>query len=310
LILDMDVRVLRYVEAVARLGSFTKAAAELRIAQPALSIAVKKLEDELQVRLFIRQPKRVVTTSEGTLLLGRAKRIFQEFNALRQEFDTSQGLSRGELRVGLPPNFGVDYFPSLLATYNQKYPGISVVANTSSASETRRQIEDGAIDLGLVESRFVAKNWKRAEVGQDEIVLCVRKGHPLARKKSVTGRDLDQLPMVIFDKSYVQRAILDQRCEECGAQPRVVLQSNYVPLISKAACEGLGAATLRREIAEKHPELVAIPFDPVETFCFYLCWRDDQLLSRASQAFIEHAREFYSSKQVKTRRNAFKHAHP
>ena len=150
----MDVRVLRYVEAIARLGSFTKAATELRVAQPALSIAVKKLEDELQVRLFIRQPKKVVTTPDGELLLARAKRIFQEFNALQQDFDTLQGLSKGELRVGLPPNFGVDYFPSLLATYNQKYPGIRVIANTSSASETRRQIEDGAVDLGLVESRL------------------------------------------------------------------------------------------------------------------------------------------------------------
>lgn len=290
----MDIKALRYVEAVARLGSFTRAAAELHIAQPALSIAIKRLEDELGVRLLIRQPRKVVVTRDGALLLGRARRIFQEVELLRHELDPSVGLSRGELRVGLPPDFGVDYFPRLLATFNQKYPGVSVTAHTSSAGETRRQIDDGTIDLGLVEARLVAKSWKRVEVGRDEIILCVRKDHPLARRKSVTGRDLDRLPMVIYDKSYLQRAILDRRCEESGSQPVIVLQSNYVPLVSKAVSEGIGAATLRREVAEKDRNLVSIPFAPMESFCFYLCWRDDHLLSRTSKAFIEHARDFYT----------------
>jgi len=299
----MDVRALRYVEAVSRLGSFTKAASELHIAQPALSIAIKKVEDELRVRLFIRQTKKVVTTPEGATLVARAKRIFQEFSALYREFDAANDQQSGELRVGLPPNFGVDYFPSLLAGYNRAYPGIRVIANTSNASETRRQIEDGIVDLGLVESRFVAKHWKRAEVGQDEIVLCVTRDHPLAKKRSVTGRDLDQLAMVVFDKAYVQRDILDKRCEECGAHPKIILQSNFVPLVSRAASEGLGAATLRREIAEKNPSLVSISFDPVEMFRFYLCWRDDHLLSRASKAFIEYARDFYSQNKIGNERS-------
>jgi len=294
----MDLKALRYVEAIARLGGFTKASAELNIAQPALSIAVGKLEAELGVRLFSRQPRHVSLTTEGALLLRRAQRVLQEIDTLKQEMGETAGLKRGHLRIGLPPMYGLDYFPNLLAGFHAKFPGIKVTAHANSASETRRQIEDGLVDLGLLESRLVDPHWRSAEVGREEIVLCVSRDHPLAGHRSIKGHELDGLAMAIFDKGFIQRGLLDERCAAAGAQPDPVLETNLVPLISKAISSGLGAGTLMRSLAAKDPNLVAIPFSPVETFRFFLCWADDQLLSKASRAFIDHAREFHASRSA------------
>ena len=111
----MDLKVLRYIEAVARHGSFTKAAEELRIAQPALSIAIKKLETELNVVLFARKARHVVASPEAELLLLRANRIFDEVALAREEIQAAAELKIGELKIGFPPMYGQIYFPSLFA---------------------------------------------------------------------------------------------------------------------------------------------------------------------------------------------------
>jgi DNA-binding transcriptional LysR family regulator len=292
--LDINVRTLRYVETVARLGSFTKASAELRVAQPALSIAIKKLEEQLRVALFVRQARHVVPTPEGLALIKRAERIFLEMDAAQRELQAAADLEKGEVRVGLPPMYGLAYLPELITSFHQKYPGIIITAVIGSADEIRRQVEDGAIDLGLLEARRIPDIWKYVEVGQNETVLCVHKDHPLARRKKISGRELDNLPIVAFDHSFLQRQVLDKRCKEAGVQPRIVLQSNFVPLIVRAVSDGLGAATLLRSLIHNEPNLVPISFEPIELFRFSICWRDDHFLSRAGYAFIEHAREQYS----------------
>src|SRR3954452_3977940 len=93
--MPIDVKILRYCEAVARHGSFTEAAKELRIAQPALSMAIRKLEGELGVTLFTRQARKIVPGPETHLLLKRAERIFEELALAQQE-----AFAAGELAVG------------------------------------------------------------------------------------------------------------------------------------------------------------------------------------------------------------------
>ena len=102
----MDVRALRYSLAIAQFGSFTKAAESLHVAQPALSVSVKKLESELGVTLFARNAHRVEPTVEGKILLQRAKRIFAEMDSAINEIADAVELRSGAIRVGMPPMYG------------------------------------------------------------------------------------------------------------------------------------------------------------------------------------------------------------
>src|SRR6478672_2032101 len=124
--MPIDIRALRYCEAVARHGSFTKAAKELRIAQPGLSMAVKKLEAELGVTLFARQAKKIVPSPETNLLLKRAERIFEEINLARQELQAAAELRIGEVRLGMPPMYGGHFFPPVIAEFHAAFPSVVI----------------------------------------------------------------------------------------------------------------------------------------------------------------------------------------
>jgi LysR family transcriptional regulator, cyn operon transcriptional activator len=291
--LAIDVRILRYCEAIARLESFTKAAKELGVAQPALSIAVKKLEAELGVTLFERQARQVIATPEARLLLKRAARVFEELQLARQELQAAADLRIGELKVGMPPMYGLVYFPKIIAEFHSSFPSVTITAMEGSAEEVQTMLESGAIDLGMLERRRVPAGWQHVEVGRDETVLCVPKDHVLASKKRVIAQDLSGLPMVVFDTNFIQRNVLDQLCEKENVQYQLVLQSNFVPLIHQAVADGVGAATLLRSVAEPDMRVVPLSFDPKEIFHFCLCWRSNHNLTKANKAFIALATKLY-----------------
>jgi DNA-binding transcriptional LysR family regulator len=285
---NMDLRTLRFCEATARLGSITRAAEELHVAQPAISVAIKKLEEELGVLLFARsRNRRVALTAEGAILLRRAQRVFDELDSAQRELADAAGLRAGEVTLGLPPMYGLECFPPLMAAFHAAHPGIVVSAIEGSAGDIKARLDTGEIDLAILESRRVQKGWSHVPLGHAEVVLCVRSDHPLAGRTGVAGADLDELAVVLLDETFLQRNVLDQLSRKAGVKPRPVMQSNYVPLVQRAVLDGLGAAMLLRSMAESDPRLVALPFDPPEMFHFSLCWLDGRYLSKANQAFVD-----------------------
>lgn len=294
----MDFRALRYSLAIARLGSFTKAAQSLHVAQPALSVSIKKLEAELGVTLFVRKARRVEPTVEGTILLQRAERMFAEMELAIHEIADTVELRTGLVRVGMPPMYGLAYFPALIAQFHEAYPGIALSVTEGSADETGRLLDAGTIDLAMIETRRIRSQWQQVVVGEEEMVLCVAPTHPFAKRKTVRAEDLDKLPMVLFSGSFIQRDLINKFCKKAGAVPNVVLQSNSVSLIRKAATDGLGAATLLRSLAAPTPQLVPISLEPREILHFSLCWRDDRYLSRANRAFVDFATRLGRVKQA------------
>jgi len=285
----MDVRALRYSLAIARFGSFTKAAESLHVAQPALSVSIRKLENELGVTLFVRKAHRVEPTVEGRILLSRAERIFTEIDSAINEIADAIELRTGIVRLGMPPMFGLEYFPNVIAQFHAAYPRIALTIIEGSADEIGGMLDAGSIDLAMLETRRVRPQWRKVEVGREEMVLCVAPGHRLASRKSIPGSELDGLPMVLFNGSFIQRDILEKLCKRGGAKPDVVLQSNSVGIIRQAAVDGLGAATLLRSLAAAPPPLVPISFEPKEILRFSLCWRDENYLSKANRALVDFA---------------------
>lgn len=280
---------LRYCQAVARLGSFTKAADEIHIAQPAMSMAVAKLEDELGAKLFFRVPRGVTPTPEGELLLARAARIFAELDSARREIQDASDMSTGVVRVGFPPMYGLHYFPQLLMGFHKKYPGIEISAQEGSATEVRDMLNAGEIDIGMLESRRVDRSWGSVIVGTDEMVLGVCDSHPLAGQTKVSARALDGLDMVVLSRSFLQRQLFDEFCESHGVKYRTIMECNFVHMTVLAAQKNHGAATLLASLVKTLPGLTALSFQPRFEFNFELCWRKDRYLSKANQALVEFA---------------------
>jgi len=284
-----DLKTLRYCDAIAKHGSFTKAAESLHVVQLVLSVAVKRLEEDLGAPLFVRQARRVVPTVEGRLLLSRAARIFQELDALKRELRDTTDLLSGDVTIGVPPMFGLTFLPPLMSAFHAAYPGVTVNAVEGSADEIAHQLDNGALDLAVLERRRVHESWKSVHIGQDEMVLAIDRSHSFMGRKSVDARSLEALPMAILDRSFIQRDLLDRFCRKAKVKYRAVVQSNFVPLIVRAIGDGIGAGTLLRSTAVADSRLAGISFSPRQILKFSLCWRDEHYLSKANRAFVEVA---------------------
>lgn len=288
----MDLRTLRYCEAVDRLGSITRAAEVLHVAQPALSVAIRKLEEELGVTLFARHQRRgVALTAEGRILMRRAQSILAEVNSIKRELADAAELRRGEVRLGVPPMYGTRAFPPLISQFHAAYPGLIITLLEGSAGEVGGMLDAGEIDLAVLESRRIRSGWAHASMGTDEMVICVNRQHRLATSPSIATADVDRLPMAVLDESFIQRNLLDQWCQKGGVSYTAVLQTNYVPIVHQAAVDGVGATTLLKSVVDGDPRLVALSLEPPEIMQFELCWLDDRYVSKASRAFLRFVGE-------------------
>lgn len=283
----MNWKALKCCVEIARLGSFTKAAQSMHIAQPALSMAVTRLEEELGVVLFNRAPRQITVTAEGQCFLTRVKQGLLELEMARQELRDMAQLHSGEIKLGVPPMFGINYVPDLLSAFRDEYPGIVMTVMEGSADAISQRLENREIDVALLESRRVDSAWESVLLGNDEMVLCMRADHPLANEPHLEAHQLQGIEMVVFDQTFLQRHLLDAFCRTAGSTYRIALQSNFVSLVTKATFDGMGISTLLRSVQEREPGIVGVPFKPAQTMSFRLCWRANEYLSLANKCFVD-----------------------
>src|SRR5215204_4082456 len=155
----MELRQLVYTEAVARHRHFTRAAEELHVAQSALSHQIKRLEAELGTDLFERTSRRVVPTEAGEAVAARARRVLAEVDGVRGELDELSGLVRGRIAIGaLLPAGGIEV-TTVLAHFNQAFPGIEVGLREGTAADMLARLEAGELDaaFSLIADRLPAQ---------------------------------------------------------------------------------------------------------------------------------------------------------
>ncbi|WP_426136741.1 LysR family transcriptional regulator [Pseudomonas sp. PWP3-1b2] len=289
----MNLKALEYCVEIARQSSFTKAAQALHVAQPALSMAVSRLEDELGVVLFNRATRQISVTAEGQLFLARAEACLQGLAGARRELQDLTQLHSGEIRVGVPPMYGIRHIPQLLMQYRAQYPGIAMHVVEGSADEINQRLTTRDIDVALLESRRVDPDWESVLLGSDEMVLCMSAQHPLAGATCIAAQQLHGQDMLVFDDTFLQRHLLDAFCATARARYSTALESNFVSLVVAATRSGMGISTLLRSVQEQEPGIVGVSFEPAQFMHFNLCWRANEYLSQANRRFIETATVFF-----------------
>lgn len=231
----------------------------------------------------------MLLTAEGEQFLPRIASALREMDVARQELRDMADLKRGEVRLGIPPMFGLHYVPGLMNAFRQSYPGIAMTVFEGSAADIGQRLEQREIDLALLESRRVPLDKESILLGSDEMLACMHPDHPYAGKAFLTAEDLRNTDMVVFDRTFVQRHLLDAFFAEHGITYQVALQSNFVSLVVQAALDNMGVATLLRSVQQRTPGIVGVPFRPAQQMSFRLCWRSGEYLSLASKRFIDFA---------------------
>jgi DNA-binding transcriptional LysR family regulator len=282
----MELRQLRYLDAVARRRSFTQAALDLPIAQSALSQQISRLERELGIELLRRTTRRVEVTEAGELVLARARRALAEVDGVRADLDAFQGLVRGTLRLGGGPTVGPVHPPALIADFTRAHPGVAITARDDVTLTLLGQLREGDLDLVLALVDPDAHEWlDGVRLVDEELVVVASPDHPLARAKRVRVERLAGEALV----TYAAGSSLRDRLVALVPDGRVVAEANELETVRELTARGLGVTLMPRSIAASHGERVAIrPLSPRHAVPFSLVWRVGERPTPAAEAFRDH----------------------
>ena len=274
----MDLRQIAYVEAVARNANFTRAAAELHVAQPALSVAIRRLEAELGVRLFERTSRRVSLTPAGTAFLERAARVRREVDGLAHEMREYAGGIRGRLRLSawyhVEPDL-VEFMREFIAAN----PLVEVSIQELAADEAIAEVRAGDIDLaGCVQFPGLdLGDLERVALRTEPAVLVVREDDPLAGLDALNLADLSGLPFVVTRPGTGLRRLFDHVFIGAERPPRIAIETNELAAMVAFASAGLGAAILTPTVARQADFPVSlVRLADVGPFTLVAVWRNGQ----------------------------------
>jgi DNA-binding transcriptional LysR family regulator len=238
---DVNVQLthLQTLATVARHGSFSRAARELRLTQPAVSMQVRQLEQELGLPLLERVGKRTYTTKAGELLLAHAGRAMQELERGLALVQQLRGIVAGRIRLGTSASFSIYLLPSALRRFRARYPQTELVVVTGNAPEITRAVVANELDVGIVSLPVRERELVVAALHRDELVAI---GPPRRRwpRPRATPADLAREPLILFERGATLRRLIDNWFQRGDAAPALPMELGNTEAIKKLVESGLG----------------------------------------------------------------------
>ena len=264
------------------------------MAQPAVSIAVRKLEQQLDLLLFHRQDKKISLTTEGQVLLGHAERLLADLQQAQLEMDELKGLRKGEVRIGIPSMLGSYYFPELLMAFKTRYPELKLTVEEAGTRDIQQMLDKGELDLGIIVRDQLPQDLKAEPFLREEMVVCVAPDHRFAEQDTVAVEDFFAEPLVLFKSGYFHREFIDRLAADNNSDLQVEFETNLISLIRAIVRKGFGVTTFLNMVVADDSTLVARSFAEPVWLDLCIAWKRDRYLSHADQRFVdfllEHAR--------------------
>jgi LysR family transcriptional regulator, transcription activator of glutamate synthase operon len=286
----VELRQLRYVEAVARHQHFTRAAEDLHVAQSALSHQIRRLEAELGTELFARNSRNVRVTEAGAAVAARAREVLDQVDGLRQEVDELQGLVRGEVGVGATLPAGEIDVPSLLVAFSEIYPGIEVDLQEGTAADMLGYLAEGRIDAAFsLLAEDPPDEIEVAPLSEEEIVAAFPAGAGPDRDR-VTPAELSRHSLITPRSGSAIKQSVDEIFARAGKTLAVSLESGDPFLLRCLVSTGFGAAILPKSVVVREGPPVDIrSLRPAVRLPATLIWRRGRHQTPAARAFIDFA---------------------
>jgi DNA-binding transcriptional LysR family regulator len=292
----MDVRDLEVFLSVAKHLNFTRAGEEVHLSQPTVSVRIRRLEEELGVKLFEQLGKKVLLTEAGRLLEPYARRVVAALDDARLVIEEIQGLERGELRIGASTTPGMYIVPKLIAQFKLRYPKIDVHLGIKDTRQVEEEVIRNGYDFGFVGGHLVGGEVEILPWRTDEIVLVVPPDHTLAQKGNVRLNDLAKQQFIFREPGSATRAAINDKLLSLNLKLEAVIEMDNPEAVKQAVQAGVGVAFLSRSAAMmelKAETLVAVTVRGLSIKReLKIVYRKEKHLSRAAKAFIEVAQRY------------------
>ncbi len=289
----MELRQLETFARVAALGSFTRAAEELALTQPAVTRQIAALERELHTRLLDRMGRRAQLTAAGEALYRYASEILRlTEEAQRAVADVAEGVA-GRLAIGASSTAATYLLPPILSRFRDAYPGVELSVHTGYSAQIAELVAHNEVDAGVVMGSHATLGLVDVPLAESETVVVVYPDHPLAHKRSrgIRAADLDGSALILMEEGTMLRRYVDRLLSAAGVKEQVSMELDNVEAIKKMIEARLGISLLPRMALETEIEsgrLVAMRLEDVPDARRPICLlhRRDKYLSSGLKAFI------------------------
>lgn len=286
---------LRVFHLVADLKSFSRAAEELSISQPAVSIQVRELENRMGTTLIHRLRRGLQLTDTGQAVFSYSQRIFSLADEMELAVQEIQGLRSGRLTIGSSTTPGEFILPMAIGRFRNRYLGVEVSLSISNTRSVIEMILSRELDLGMAGAPVSLEGLASFPYVSDDIVIIAAPGHPLAQSSGVSLQDLEGQDFILREPGSATRQAAESCLDNYGISVKPVMELGSNQAVKGAVAAGLGLGMLSRFGVV--PDTIAglITVLPVTGWeCqrpLTVFFRDDKLLPSAQQAFLQFLRE-------------------
>jgi len=287
----MELRQLEYLVAVAEEANFTRAAERIRVAQPAVSVQIQRLERELGQTLVDRSRRAVRLTAAGEAVLPHARAALAAVRAMGVAADEVTQLVRGTVTIGTVTSHNVD-IPQLLADFHAEHPNVEITLRTETSDNLIENVRSGRLDVAIASvGPDEVPDGLSVEVVTDEAIkAAVCLADPLAKRKKIRLADLRDRTLIALPVGAGIRYQFDRACAKAGVSPRIAFEASTPLALADLAGRGLGVAIVPASVPGGRADLHALTFVPELRGRLVLAWRSAGPISPAARVLIDRAR--------------------
>jgi len=289
----MKIDHLKSFHRVAVTGSFTHAARDLFLTQPAVSQQIQLLEHRLGTKLFDRLGKGVGLTSEGKVLFSYTARLFQIYDEIEMLFGQLRDLETGRITIGSTAVIGTYFLPQIIGGYNKKYPGIDIDMRMGNSYAVLNMLISGQVDLGFAGRLKIDPRLNSVLVHREKLLLVSSPDNPLTERATVSVDELGKIPFIWREKGTQTRALVKKWFEHKMGRnyPKKSIELQNLEAAKRTVVEGYGLTiipeiSVRRELHVGLLKRINLNgFDL--SFDYYLFYKKEKIFSKAAEAFLE-----------------------
>jgi LysR family carnitine catabolism transcriptional activator len=238
--MNVTIRQLQAFVAVARSGSFAEACTLVHLSQPALSIAIKNLEQAIGGKLLERSTRSVALTPEGAEFYPVVQRLLADWDRSLEDAHNLFALRRGKLDIAAMPTFASSLLPQILARYHRQYADINVTVHDVIAESVVDMVRDGRVELGVTFDPGEAQDLNFQPLFRDRFVAVLPKEHPLLEKPELKWRDLRSFAYIALQRPSSIRLLIDQVLQDHDIALTPAFEAHQLASIGRMVTAGLG----------------------------------------------------------------------
>jgi DNA-binding transcriptional LysR family regulator len=298
----MEIRQLKYFVSAVRHGSVKAAAGENFVTQPAVSIQLKKLEDEVGQKLYVRSGRRIRPTQAGSFLFAQAEDILQRLDTLFNSLEGFKGLDKGYLRLGNIDAASIYVLPAVFRKFQRKYPGVDIQVMVDDSERLAAALGSGAIELAIVTLPMAGENMEVTPFYQDQMVLVASPRHELVSSRLNRRRPLRyaaETGIITYPAQSTTRRLIEKVFMENELTLRASMEMSSPEAIKRLTESGLGVSILPRKVVAGEVRRGTLRVIPTGRVRFVrklgVVHKGAETLSRPARVFLDMLLERYKS---------------